>query len=291
MSRFLSLNDFRAKRRILTKDDFALGGDDVPPSDLIDQDTWNGLTTLPTDVSIRTSDHNGKKLHQLYTLWGDWLEAIPTPEDGADPADQMTFVPMLDAADELQAAIFTALHGFYRPSIACARNALELVTIGSSCQALRLKDKFREWRDGKAEFSFGSACDFLIGADALRSLRAALAEKFKDSLFDQKTPTSAGGWIRRLYAMLSDYAHSRPDFTSGDLWSSNGPVYVDEAFNLCFEMQLETFAACYVLTKIARPELTLKPQTQEVLFRSRPDVSYSLAREAAHHLGLLTRTG
>jgi hypothetical protein len=47
----------------------------------------------------------------------------------------MTLAPMLTASEEFDAATFTALHGFYGPSIGCARNALEVGTAG-----LRLPD-------------------------------------------------------------------------------------------------------------------------------------------------------
>jgi hypothetical protein len=139
MSKLMPLKDFRARRLVLTANDFAFGGDDVPPSDLIDSSTWNGLTTLATDVSIRTSDDNGSRLRTLYSLWGHWLEAITPPTDDEPPPNDLTFEPMVDAANEFQAAIFAALHGFYRPAIGCARNALELVAIGSASQAHNLK--------------------------------------------------------------------------------------------------------------------------------------------------------
>jgi hypothetical protein len=39
----LPLKDFRARRRVLTKEDFAIAGDDVPPQDLIAKSTWKEL--------------------------------------------------------------------------------------------------------------------------------------------------------------------------------------------------------------------------------------------------------
>ncbi len=287
MSKLLSLKDFRARRRVLSADDFAFGGEDVSPRDPIDEYTWKGLTTLPTDVSIRTSDQNGKRLRILYSLWGHWLQAIDPPNEDGSPSDNMTSAPMLDAADELQAAIFNALHGFYRPSVGCARNALELVAVGSACQALNLNRRYKDWRDGTADFGFGSACDQLSSAERALGLKNVLAAKANDNLFDQKTQNSEGGWIRRLYAKLCDYAHSRPDFTSGDLWSSNGPVYVTEAFHLCFEMQIETFAACYILTKIANPNLRIEPELRTILFDNHTCPWLKISMEAAKHLGLL----
>ncbi|MGB8366036.1 MAG: hypothetical protein ACLQUZ_17200 [Rhizomicrobium sp.] len=31
---------------------------------------------LPDDVALKISDHDGTYLKLLYSLWGDWLEAI-----------------------------------------------------------------------------------------------------------------------------------------------------------------------------------------------------------------------
>jgi len=68
MSKKLALTDFRAVRVVLEPEDFALGGDepDPPPSDLIAAETWSGITVLPDDVAIRTSDHNGLALGEVY---------------------------------------------------------------------------------------------------------------------------------------------------------------------------------------------------------------------------------
>jgi hypothetical protein len=128
----------------------------------------------------------------------------------------------------------------------------------------------------------------LIGAPRLKDLRTALAATLGDSLFDHRTQQSDGGWIRRLYAKLSDYAHSPPDYTSGDLWSSNGPVYVTEAFHLFFDMHIETFAACLILTKIAKPDLHIDPTLNDLLFRNPSGTWVKIATEAAKQLGLLT---
>ena len=94
MSKNFPLTDFRAIRKVLEPHEFALGGDDVPPTNLIDQETWHGIMNLPDDVAISISDHHGTRLKLLYSLWGDWVEAIGTP----DNPDEL-FNCMLDAAD------------------------------------------------------------------------------------------------------------------------------------------------------------------------------------------------
>jgi hypothetical protein len=75
MSKRLPLADFRAVRHKLESHEFAISeGEDVAPTQLIDKKTWAGITHLPDDVAIRTSDHNGHRLELLYSLWGD----VPT---------------------------------------------------------------------------------------------------------------------------------------------------------------------------------------------------------------------
>src|ERR1700730_15412843 len=71
----LQENDFRAFRTVLDPDDFALsdGQPDVA-TDLIDEDTWDEITHLPSDVSIRTSNHFGSLLSKLNQLQGVWIQ-------------------------------------------------------------------------------------------------------------------------------------------------------------------------------------------------------------------------
>jgi hypothetical protein len=288
--KLLPLKDFRARRRVLTADDYADPGDEVSPRDLIEQDTWEYLTTLPTDVAVQTSDHHGTQLKILYALCSLWIKAIDLPKNGETHQNDMTLIPMATASEEFDAATFAALHGFYRPSIGCARNALEVVTVACACQTLKLHKEFKAWQDGSDEFLFGRACDLLINAESLRELRKRLADRSDDSLFDQGT-RDGRGWVRRLYNQLSNYAHSRPGFTGHDLWNgSNGPVYDTDAFQQCFDVQIETFAACYLLTKIAKPDLRMAPQAQNILFKDHSGSWLNVAAEAAKEIGLIGAT-
>jgi hypothetical protein len=54
MTRKLPLSDFRAVRHMLEPHEFGLSdeGEDTAPTDLIDEQTWAGLTHLPDDVAI-----------------------------------------------------------------------------------------------------------------------------------------------------------------------------------------------------------------------------------------------
>lgn len=156
MAKQLALTDFRAVRRVLEPEDFALGAEqpDPPPSDSISEESWTGIMSLPDDVAIRTSDHNGKALGQVYWLWGKWIEAI------GETSEVPMFDPMLDAGDDLQSSMFNALHGYYRAAFAGLRNVLEAVTIGT-CGTLAGSPQYANYRAGSTEFSFGNACDQL----------------------------------------------------------------------------------------------------------------------------------
>jgi hypothetical protein len=65
-----------------------------------------------------------------------------------------------------------------------------------------------------------------------------------------------------LYYKLCNYAHSRPDSSDGAMWESNGPIYVGTVFNDVFRLQASTYAACYLLVSISRPQFSL-PSTSE----------------------------
>ncbi len=72
MSKKLPETDFRAERSKLEPHEFANSeGQDVAPSDLIEEEVWDGMMHLPEDVSIRISDHNGTRLRLLHGLWKD----------------------------------------------------------------------------------------------------------------------------------------------------------------------------------------------------------------------------
>jgi hypothetical protein len=127
MARKLPLSDFRAVRHQLEPQDFAFSEPPDPrPTHLIDEETWAGITHLPDDVAIRTSDHNGHRLALLHRLWGDWIEATGNPLR----PDEL-FSSMQDAGEAFQCTNFLLLHGYYRAAIAELRVALELVMIGA----------------------------------------------------------------------------------------------------------------------------------------------------------------
>ncbi|HLI61958.1 MAG TPA: hypothetical protein VKV05_01065 [Terriglobales bacterium] len=247
MSKKLPLSDFRAIRYKLEPKDFALSeeGEDIAPTDLIDKETWAGITHLPDDVAIRISDHNGLRLKLLYSLWGDWITATGDPEK----PDEL-FSCMLDAGDAFQCANFLFLHGYYRAAMAELRVALELVMVGAYGNLKPGDRDYVVWKTGGSELGFtrfrkrmhgmlrGDQCKWLV-AD----------EEFPDRTFRQ----------------LCNFTHSRPNSSDFALWDSNGPVYAHEAVMLTFFTTLSVYAICYLLIRIARTHFALPPDSR-ILF-------------------------
>ncbi|MGO9742523.1 MAG: hypothetical protein ACLPN5_13625 [Roseiarcus sp.] len=152
MTKKLPLSDFRAVRHKLEPHEFAVSeGQDAPPTHPIDEETWNGITHLPDDVAIRTSDHNGHRFALLYSLplWGDWITATGDPLN----PDEL-FNCMLDASDAFQCANFLFLHGYYRAAMAELRVALELVMIGAYGNLKPVDPDFVVWKTSGSELGF-----------------------------------------------------------------------------------------------------------------------------------------
>ena len=256
MPRLLPSRDFRARRVVLTRNDFGYApGPEPPPSDRIRRATWSSIVTLPDDVAVRTSNHHGTTLQQLDELHGAWVRAVGDDQDCMFPV-------MLDAQDDFQASTYLALTGYYRLSVAALRSAIELVAIGAWAHLSGRLQEFQRWRRQEITLSFGRACDGLHGSAV--ALGNHLRATVNDGLFEQSTPTSEGGFARRIYSGISDFAHSRPGSTDGDLRRSNGPIYVRTVFEHVAWMQFETFALCFVLLLLARPNLELDPGILEL---------------------------
>lgn len=257
MPKLLPTTDFRARRVVLVDSDFAhVTKTSDPPTDLIDRQAWKSIVILPDDVAVRTSTYHGTTLAELHDLWAAWIECVGDVQD-------CLFDVMLDAGDDFQAATYNALTGFYRFSMSGLRSALELVTIGAWAQVCGKNQEFQKWREGKEPISFGKACDGLITAtDALqRNLRNTV----QDTLFDQKSATVEGGFVRRIYSGVSEFSHSRPGYADGDMRQSNGPIYVRSAFKHVAWTQFEALGLCFVLVLLARPKLRLPKSAVDLL--------------------------
>ena len=281
MPKLLPDSDFRSKRRVLTRADFAVApGRGRAPSDLIDRATWNSIVVLPDDVAIRTSNHHGTVLRQLDGLWGAWIESVGDKQD-------ILFSAMLDAGDNFQSATYTALTGFYRLSVDALRGALELMVIATWAQVCRQDKKFQKWSKGSLVLSFGQACDGLISDN--EPLRTHLRSVVNDTLFDPKDLSTQGGFARRIYSGVSDFSHARPGYADADMRASNGPIYVTSAFEHVSWIQFEVIGLCYVLALIARPKLVI-PEAVVKLFDNVTQLKSRVSRAAFEALRGTSRT-
>jgi len=264
MAKETTYEDFRTLRVRLPPDAFLVGpeGPDPPPEDLIEENVWNSIVSLPDYVSLRTSDNHGTELRAMWELWGSWIESL------GDEQDAMWYT-MLDTADELQACIYNSLCGFYRVTASCLRSALELTTIGAYFQLSLGLSELLEWKQGQAgKIKFGTACDHLHKHPRTQPLHDYISLKMGYSIFGQKAAGEPGGWARRLHSELSDFVHSLPTHSSGSMWEgSNGPIYVPRSFGKVYALYLDTMALGYVLVKLARPSFEL-PEAATYLFRS-----------------------
>jgi len=164
-------------------------GDRSRQTDLVRKRVWRGIMHLPDDVALTTSNHHGKQLRILYTLWGSWLDAIGDDEDALYGA-------MLDAADCFQSSTFDALHGYYRSALSNLRAALDLVAIGTVGNLAPADPLYSRWKTSNARLVFPRA-----------KLRQLTNEPVSSLLFKQ------AGWMDALYDELSRQCytcHTRP---------------------------------------------------------------------------------
>lgn len=257
-------DDFRLSRSMLPPEAFALGPDepDPPPTDLVPENVWQSFVTLPDDVSLRTSAYQGSMMKDVNDIWSSWIEKTAEHKKG----DAVHFV-MLHCFDEVSAARFNALCGFYRQAFGCLRNIVELATIGSLGQLAKWSKEFEEWKKGNRRLSFGYACDGLLSASETHAIRDHLKKNLSsgDSFFAQKSGGFSGGWARRLFDSLSEFAHSRPDYNNFAFWNSNGPVYVPKAFHKFVVMLIETVTYSYLLFKQVKPSFILPDNMKDIL--------------------------
>ena len=79
-------------------------------------DQWHGLIDLPTDVLLRTTDHQGAQLAQLHDLWGEWVETLPLRVDLAP----YIFNAGWDAADDFNATVIDGVRFFFLDKLSVA---------------------------------------------------------------------------------------------------------------------------------------------------------------------------
>lgn len=253
----LSTSDFRAKRLMLEDSDFAVASGKYPgPTNLIQEDTWKSIVSLPDDVSIRTLDKFGSQLEQMWEYWGIWGRVVLAVQAlSSNPTESPTAVAACDAADEFQAATYCALVGFYRVAFSCLRNVLEQMTIGARLAITSDAKSFADWRNGEDRIGFDWAADTLPKSPKVLALEQHLNASTADSLFAQ-TPK---GLARRLFVQFLKYTHGAAGFTDADSRESNGPIFVPETFLAWCVAAVKTYAIALHELRLAHTELKNLP--------------------------------
>jgi hypothetical protein len=253
LMKLLSDSDFRARRFMLERRDFALAkGRYSEPADLIPKATWRSIVGLPDDVSIRTSDRFGTELEKLWDYWGISVRVVLGVQAlVADPSQSPAAIATSDASDEFQAATYCALVGYYRVAFSCLRNILEQCTIATQLELAGDAQGVVDWRNGEERIKFGWAADMLPRHATVSDLEQHLDNTVEDSLFRQ-VPR---GFARRLFVNLSKYTHGAAGFTDADLRDSNGPIFVPKAFMDWCGAALKTYAVVLHEVKLAMPQL------------------------------------
>jgi hypothetical protein len=162
---------------------------------------------LLDDVAIRTSNHKGGWLKELYHQQALWTEYVVGESENND----ILFEAMLYTMDELDAAIFLNLHGFYRQSIGCLRNMLEIVTAGTYLHIYNLSEDLKLWNDGNKKIPFGTACDHLNNAKPIRNLHS--------SRLHSDVRAFGGSHLRLRWSSDSSHRVQSPSSTSTKLSS------------------------------------------------------------------------
>ena len=258
MVKKLGLNDFRAVRRVLEPDDFALsdGEPDGPPTDLIDEEAWDHIMTLPGDVAIRTSGFHGSRISLLNNVATGWIETLPAPGIVASA--------MLEISDAFYSSTFSQLHGFYKEAISTLRSALETSALAALCVLAPDEEKWKRWEDGE-ELRFGNICDQMLALPCIQTREKRLQVECDSGILVGDDLTNRGAWARVLYRKLCRYSHARGDSTNAAMWDSNGPIYSGEGFKASYHTLLEVHALCLILAKLAEPTLALSDTAALVL--------------------------
>jgi hypothetical protein len=235
---------YRAKRFYLSDEVFLDAGVGAgKPIDLLGKKKWDQLMVLPTDVLLKTTEHLGPMIQDMQRQSTAWMDATPL-----DPTAWPFFHDAyLDVLEEFDAAPFIAAHGWYRQATAALRNALEVMA--HACRYAVANDKagFTSWRDNtKDPPRFGNSIDIIGQKPVGRSLDLTLGGQ---GLFGNKPD----GVLRALYSDVCRYAHSQPGFSNGDIWQSNGPVFIPRAFTQFWLDYCDTSLACFALLKLAYP--------------------------------------
>lgn len=238
--------DYRRARTFLAPHVFAIGGDipDPDPNDLMERGRWEHVMHLADDVALRTSSYTGSAAARMSSLAYTWLLSFPDDPDDAPYVHEVA----LGAHEEFEAMTFIALHGFYRQSLGCLRNAFELMTHAAALALRADKPTFERWRAAEIELRFRESRETLLTNATDLERMVAPASVFGDTELS---------WSRRLYKRLSGYAHSQAGRDNAAFWESNGPVYRPQTHLLAEAEMREIVAYCALCMKLGWPGFAL----------------------------------
>jgi len=258
MVKKVDLEDFRAIRRVLEPDDFALtdGKPDPPPTDLISQEAWDHIMTLPGHVAITTTSHQGSRIALLNDLSSEWVFSIP--------GGGITGQAMMEIWDNLESSIFNTIHGHYKTALTILRVALETSVFAARCALAGDQAQWERWNSG-AEFKFGNACDEILRLPEVKAREDEVTGQLGIGIFRGTAGSRRDAWARSLYGRLCRYSHARGDTTDTSIWNSNGPVYSAHGLKTCYETFLETYALVLVLARWSQGRIGLKRNGKLIL--------------------------
>lgn len=258
MTKNMDLSDFRAIRRVLEADDFALtdGKPDPPPTDLIDRDSWEHIMTLPGHVAITTTSYQGSRISLMNDLASEWVFSMPLKG--------ITGEAMGVISDNLASSIFNTVHGHYKTALTVLRAALETSVFAARCALAGDRARWERWNGG-AEFKFGNACEEITQLSAVQAREDELVDQVGVGIFKGSTSRMHDAWARNLYSRLCRYSHARGDTTDVSIWRSNGPIYSAEGLRACYETFLETYALMLLLAKWGQGRMGLKHNGRLIL--------------------------
>ena len=172
---------------------------------------------------------------RLHRLASDWIWASPVNPESAPFMHE----PGLIAFEEFDAAVFNAIHGYYRQAFGCMRGALETLAVAAGLAATKNPVEYGDWRNGK-EIFIGKARRLLENtSDGRRIDKAVSTPIFGEDEYHH--------WLARRYKKLCAYTHGNPGHTNMDLCGSNGPIFVDGVLRRVEDELRETLALAYLL--------------------------------------------
>lgn len=123
---------------------------------------------------------------------------------------------------------------------------MELMTVAAGLAVTKNGTLFKKWHQEGQEISFGQARSWLRDSP---SGKLCDAEASPNSIFGDDD----SHWLRKRYARLCGYSHSRAGHNNADFWESNGPIFVPSALEVVEQEFRETLAVCYLLLRLAWP--------------------------------------